>query len=65
MGIKYSQGFILGGSNTVVQILVTWEIFKYLFPVNQMLWKWNLIQMKENVNIMLLEVTAILSETCS
>ncbi len=54
--IKFNTGFILERSNLVVLILVPWEILKIFFPVSQMIWMQNLIEMKNNAIVMVLEV---------
>ena len=46
--IKFNTGFILERSNLVVLILVPWEILKIFFPVSQMIWMQNLIEIKKN-----------------
>ena len=62
--IKFNTGFILERSNLVVLILVPWEILKIFFPVSQMIWMQNLIEMKKNAIVMILEVL-IMSQTFS
>ena len=54
--IKFNTGFILERSHLVVLILVPWEILKIFFPVSQMIWMQNLIEMKKNAIVMVLEV---------
>ena len=63
-GIKFNTGFILGRSNLVVLIIVPWEILKIFFPVSQIIWEQNLIEMKKNAIVMVLEVL-IMSQTFS
>ena len=62
--IKFNTGFILEQSNLVVLILVPWEILKIFFPVSQMILMQNLIEMKKNAIVMVLEVL-IMSQTFS
>ena len=62
--IKFNTGFILERSNLVVLILVPREILKILFPVSQMIWMQNLIEMKKNAIVVVLEAL-IMSQTFS
>ena len=62
--IKFNTGFILERSDLVVLILVPWEILKIFFPISQMIWMQNLIEMKKNAIVMVLEVL-IMSQTFS
>ena len=54
--IKFNTSFILERSNLVVLVLVPLEILKISFPVSQMIWMQNLIEMKNYAIVMVLEV---------